>query len=309
MNLSLKQLEAFIWVCDLGSFRKAATRLNTTQPNISSRISSLETALNVTLLERDAGSVRITSKGQTLLAHARRVLRSTEELIEAADAPALYNGVLKLGVTELVVHTWLRDYLKLLKEQYPGTLVELTVDLSTTLTKELYSRSLDLVFQNGPFSQQTTGCDDLGSYPWIWVASPSMLQSVSKAKSGQVLAQHLAQFPILTHARDTWPYEQVRAHLASYRDLRLVPSSNLAACLQMTVDSMGIAVLPEAMVRSDINKGQLIRIPYDWSPEDLRFQARYHADKSSPFVTKAALLATSVASHYTTAFGSQACPR
>ena len=36
--LTLKQLEALIWVADLRSFRKAAHHLNTTQPNISSRI-------------------------------------------------------------------------------------------------------------------------------------------------------------------------------------------------------------------------------------------------------------------------------
>jgi len=35
---TLKQLEALVWVADLGSFRKAAQHLNTTQPNISSRI-------------------------------------------------------------------------------------------------------------------------------------------------------------------------------------------------------------------------------------------------------------------------------
>ncbi|MHC4782921.1 MAG: helix-turn-helix domain-containing protein [Planctomycetota bacterium] len=36
----MKHLEAFVWVADLGSFRKAADRLNTTQPNISSRIAA-----------------------------------------------------------------------------------------------------------------------------------------------------------------------------------------------------------------------------------------------------------------------------
>ena len=49
MNLNFKQLETFIWVADLGSFRGAAERLFTTQPNISSRIASLESALNTKL--------------------------------------------------------------------------------------------------------------------------------------------------------------------------------------------------------------------------------------------------------------------
>ena len=71
MRPSLKQLEALIWVGDLGSFRKAADRLNTTQPNISARIAGLETLLGVRLMERDAGSVRLTAKGQDVLGHAR----------------------------------------------------------------------------------------------------------------------------------------------------------------------------------------------------------------------------------------------
>ena len=81
MKLTLKQIEAFVWVCDLGSFRRAAERLNTTQPNISSRISALEEALGVRLMERDAGSVRILPKGREVLLRARDVLRSTETLV------------------------------------------------------------------------------------------------------------------------------------------------------------------------------------------------------------------------------------
>ena len=54
MNLTLKQLQAFVRVADLGSFRKAAERLNTTQPNISSRIAALEDTLDTKLLYRDA---------------------------------------------------------------------------------------------------------------------------------------------------------------------------------------------------------------------------------------------------------------
>lgn len=57
-QVSLKQLEAFVAVADLGTFRRAAERLNTTQPNISARIAQLEAQMKVSLMERDAGSVR-----------------------------------------------------------------------------------------------------------------------------------------------------------------------------------------------------------------------------------------------------------
>ena len=51
-RFSLPQLEAFLWVARLGSFRAAGERLNVTQPTISLRIRDLETALGTRLLER-----------------------------------------------------------------------------------------------------------------------------------------------------------------------------------------------------------------------------------------------------------------
>ena len=62
-TLTLKQLEALIWVADLQSFRKAAEHLRTTQPNISARIAALEEALGQSLLVRDGGTIKPTGAG------------------------------------------------------------------------------------------------------------------------------------------------------------------------------------------------------------------------------------------------------
>lgn len=291
MRLNLKQLEAFVWVADLQSFRRAAERLNTTQPNISARIASLEATLGVKLMTRDAGSVRLTGKGQDLLQHARQVLDATDALIAAADQKTLIEGTLRLGVTEMIVHTWLRDYLRALKDRFPNLTVELTVDLSVNLEKGLAERAIDLALQNEPFNRMTSGSCDLGAYPLIWVASPEL------ALDGDVSADALAAHPILTHARDTRLFEEVAAHFAVRRDLsaRLVPSSNLAACLHMTVDGMGVATLPQAMVTRELTSGSLHQIQYNWVPAPLHFFARYDAEKSAAVVAEAAAVAVDVA--------------
>ena len=300
MKLKLAQLEAFVWVADLGSFRKAAERLSTTQPNISTRISVLEQSLDVILMERDAGSVRLTSKGQELLDHARQVLRAAEHFTEAAGTASVYDGVLKLGVTEMIVHTWLRDFLRALKVQFPNVLVELTVDLSANLKEALFSRSIDLALQSGPFERQTSGWQELGTYNWVWVASPEL----SLPSARKLMLADLIEYPILTHARDTRPYEEVSKHFRGghHAAAKLVPSSNLAACLHMTIDGMGIAALPAAMVRDSILAGQLQLIDYEWSPDSLVFRARYDAERSPAFVGQAALLAKELSERYINEF-------
>lgn len=291
MRLNLKQLEAFVWVVDLQSFRRAAERLNTTQPNISARIAGLEQALGVTLMTRDAGSVRLTGKGQELLAHARRVLQATDDLVTAADQKSLIEGTLRLGVTEMIVHTWLHTYLRNLKRAYPGLLVELTVDFSINLEKGLAERGLDLALQNEPFSRLATGQLSIGAYPVVWVAAPAL------GLSGAQSIESLAAQPILTHARDTRLYEEIAAHFGSRRDLapRLVPSSNLAASQMMALDGMGIAALPAAMVAADLREGRLIQLSYDWVPEPLDFHARFDAERSPQTVADAAEIAVATA--------------
>lgn len=289
MTPTLKQIEAFVQVADLGSFRRAAARMNTTQPNISARIQALETLLDTRLMERDAGSVRLTPKGTTLLPHARAVLAAVEGMVDATANAALTTGVLRLGVTELIVHTWLPDFLRALREAAPNVLVELTVDVSTSLSAGLFGRTLDLTFQNGPFQRRTSGLVDLGEYPLIWAASPALGIDTSAPLRSEALIKH----PILTHARGTLPYDQLSAHVsaAGLTAPRLVPSSNLAACLQMTMDGFGIACLPKAMVQSALASGALVELPYHWHPDPLRFAARYEAERAPGFVKTAVDLA------------------
>lgn len=303
MHLNLKQLQAFVWVSDLGSFRKAADRLNTTQPNISARISGLESTLNVSLMDRDAGSVRLTSKGYQLLDHARLVLRATENLIEAAGSATLFDGTLRLGVTEMIVHTWLRDFLRVLKDRFPNISVELTVDMSVNLEKELFERTIDLALQNGPFSRESSGQEDLGAYSLVWVASKTLNLHQCATLGPEDLVRH----PILTHARDTRLFKEVSKHFnaVSNTPARLVPSSNLAACLHMTIEGLGIATLPAAMVSKELAAGDLVKIQYDWSPESLQFFARYDAEKTPHFVARAAELAGEIAGRFNTGSGSE----
>ena len=295
MRLNLKQLEAFVWVADLQSFRGAAARLNTTQPNISARIAALEDGLGHKLLIRDAGAVRLTAKGQALLSHARGVLAAADTLVHAADRHDLLTGTLRLGVTEMIAQTWLHDFLRDLHRAFPQVLVELTVGFSVNLEAGLAERSLDLTLQNEPFSRHFSGARPLGSYPLIWVAAPAL-----GLGDGTIDAARLAAHPILTHARDTLLYQATSAHFAGKTAVaaRLVPVSNLAACQRMIADGMGVGTLPAAMVAQDVARGALCSVAYDWVPDPLVFHARFEADKAPRLVAEAAEMAVKAAKSF-----------
>jgi DNA-binding transcriptional LysR family regulator len=291
-SLNLKQLEALIWVADLGSFRKAAAHLNTTQPNISTRIARLEAALGTPLMRRDAGSVQMTPKGAEILAQARKTLRAAEALVDIAARPDLIEDRLRLGVTELVACTWLRAFLRRLKAVYPRISVELNVDLSRNLDTELAGNALDLALQNAPFGSAVAGEIGLGSYPYIWVASPEISKEINTDTGVTAVT-----VPILTHARHTLAYQELSAHFDGRAGAaaRLVPSSSLTSSIHMAVDGMGLAVVPRAMVAAQLAEGSLVALAMDWHPQPLQFAARFHADRAAGFVHQAAALAVQVA--------------
>lgn len=289
---SLKQLEAFVWAVDLGSFRKAAQHLNTTQPNISSRIRKLEKTLDVVLMLRDASSVRLTEHGAEILVRARKVLREAEGLVEVANRKDLIEDRLRLGVTELVACTWLHDYLRQLKSVYPALAIELTVDLSRSLDKALGGHALDLTIQTAPFDTPVDGNINLGAFPYIWVTADA-----AKFQGVQLSLGDLMGDIILTPSRQTQAYAELALH-ADTRSLpttRFSPSNSLSSCVQMVLDGMGVALLPKALIAEPLACGKLIQIDVDWTPSPLLFSARFHSTKAPIFVERAAELAAQVA--------------
>ncbi|MDR5759651.1 LysR family transcriptional regulator [Caballeronia sp. LZ035] len=82
-RIDLAELETFIAVAELGSFRAAAAQLNLSQPSVSGRIQRLETALHTKLLIRTTRHVEPTADGALLLAEATRALASLGDLVES----------------------------------------------------------------------------------------------------------------------------------------------------------------------------------------------------------------------------------
>ena len=59
----------------------------------------------------------------------------------------------------------------------------------------------------------------------------------------------------------------------------------------MVLEGMGIALLPETLVRNEIKSGALNAIKSDWLPAPLSFYARHAPQRAPLFVGKAAKLA------------------
>ena len=87
-NISLKHLECFIKVAQLGSINKAAQALFISQPHLGKMIHDLEKEFGYLLLNRSNQGVTLTPEGEEFLTHAVRVLAEMDFLRQ----PALSKG-------------------------------------------------------------------------------------------------------------------------------------------------------------------------------------------------------------------------
>ena len=293
-KITLKQLEALVCVADTGTFRQAAKVLGTTQPNISVRIATMEDTLRTVLMRRDAGSVQMTDKGSEVLAAARQVLQASEALLEVAGRQDLMDERLRLGVTELIASTWLHAYLRAIKRLYPAIRVELTVDYSKEIENQLVAGQLDLAILTKPFRVSPSGLVPLGSCRYGWITAPSIAKQLGPRPD----IADLHAIGILTHSKHTMSSIALRDHL---EDLGLhsdyvAHSSSLTSCLNMAIDGMGIALLPDELFKGQVAKGDLVEVMCPWSPDPLEFFARFDDSRAPRFVARAAELSREIAS-------------
>lgn len=92
------QMRCFVAVAEELSFRRAASRLNMTQPPLSRQIKLLEERINLTLFERNNRHVRLTSAGESFYESALDILqRSEQAILNARQAVRGNVGSIALG--------------------------------------------------------------------------------------------------------------------------------------------------------------------------------------------------------------------
>jgi LysR family transcriptional regulator, carnitine catabolism transcriptional activator len=98
VNISSRQLKAFVLTARLQSFSRAAEQLFITQSGMSLLVRELETQLGVRLLERTTRKVALTEFGTQFLPIADRSLRELEEAaVKLSRSAAAANDCLSIG--------------------------------------------------------------------------------------------------------------------------------------------------------------------------------------------------------------------
>ncbi|SED95627.1 transcriptional regulator, LysR family [Rhizobiales bacterium GAS191] len=142
--MNLQDIEAFVAVAETGSVNRAAVRLNLTQPATTRRIQNFEASMgDAPLFNRAVKPAVLTSLGNHVLEHCRRVLTAVAELEASTTKTADPAGDLKAGIAHGMGEMVLTTPLDALRRTFARIRLQVSSNWTSNLIKEVRSGALD----------------------------------------------------------------------------------------------------------------------------------------------------------------------
>ena len=264
-RLDLVSLSLYTLVVRTGSISKGAGLAHLAIGAASKRISDLEAAVGVALLERHSRGVRPTEAGQVLFERARGVLKEVEHLsADLSDYASGVVGTIRLWANTSAITQFLPRELSAFQAANPGIRIELEEQNSTDIVMAVLDGRADF----GIFADRTSAhglqlLDYRSDRLVLVVPNGHPLQRRKSVSFSQAVDD---DFVCLASTTSLSRRLHEETELLGRRlRVRIQVRSFDAMCL-MVANGMGVAVLPEAAIQPHLQSMHLKRIVLtdDW---------------------------------------------
>ena len=143
--LNLERLRLLNELRTLGSITGVARARGTTRPAVSQQLSLLERELGVTLFERGASGVRMTSQGERLAMRAATLFAMVEDIeVELASESEAVVGEVRLAAFGSFFMGVVPSAFQMLRQQHPELVLSFTEHISQDGLRAVTAREVDI---------------------------------------------------------------------------------------------------------------------------------------------------------------------
>jgi DNA-binding transcriptional LysR family regulator len=269
------RLKVFRTVAEESSFRRAAERLNLSQPAVSQQIHALEEELGATLFDRGKGRIRLTDSGALLLRYARKGARLADEARAALDGlRGETTGHLRIGASMTVTQYILPRMLGAFLEQHPRIEPAVTSGNTEQIVAALAHHKIDLGLIEGPVSsrevfRQRFFEDRLvlivgRRYPWPGGAASGKSGTVKPT----IPVRALTEVPLLMRERGSGSRRVVELALRRaglrFSDLRIAMNlDSIVAIISAVEAGLGAGFVSEWAIQKELKLGTVRVVPVE----------------------------------------------
>ena len=219
-GLKLSHMKMIVALEDSSQISAAAAQMNISQPAASRMLGEMESILGVSLCLRLPRGIDLTPYGRSFARRARAILVELRQADrEIAELHSGKGGSVHLGSVTAPAINLAVPAIKKIREQFPKIQINIQVDTSTVLAKELLASRLDfaiaripddldprlfetrviglervalIVRRNHPLMQRRrVGLDDLVHFDWVFQPEGSLLRRTVES----IFLSHNAPLP------------------------------------------------------------------------------------------------------------------
>lgn len=276
--MELRQLNTFRTVASTLNFSRAAEVLNYVPSNVTMQMKALEEELGVRLFDRLGKQLVLTTAGKRFLSHVEGVLNQLDEARSVVHDNENLSGTLTISANEVLCAYRLPVVFQLFRSRHPGVRLIFRSVPNQELKQSLFEGTADVVFMlDEPIRSSGLAVEPLLEETFRLFAAPDhplAQRTVLQLEDfhGEVFLTNEKGCPYRTMFDRSFEKEGIDS-------ITYLEFQSAEAIKQCAITGIGIAFLPEIVVEAEVERGELVALP--WQIPDLHVytQMLWHKDK------------------------------
>ncbi|CAH0121420.1 HTH-type transcriptional regulator GltR [Paenibacillus sp. CECT 9249] len=276
--MELRQLITFRTVASTLNFSRAAEVLNYVPSNVTMQIKALEDELGVRLFDRLGKQLVITTAGKRFLTHIQGVLNKLDEARSVVHDDGNLSGTLTVSANEVLCAYRLPVVFRLFRSRHPGVRLIFRSVPNQELKHTLFEGTADVVFMlDEPIRSSGLAVEPLVEETFRFFAAPDH----PLAKRTTLKLEDFHEEVFLTNEKGCTyrtmfdrQFEKEGIDSITYLEFQ-----NAEAIKQCAITGIGIAFLPEITAKAEVERGELVALPWQIPDLHVHTQMLWHKDK------------------------------
>jgi DNA-binding transcriptional LysR family regulator len=255
----------FAKVLEHGGYAKAARVLGIPKSRLSRHVAALETRLGVRLVNRSTRKFVVTDVGQEVRQHALAMLAEADAAIEAVEfARAEPRGLIKASCPVALAQTVMAQFLPAFLARYPKIRLVLH---ATNRRVDVLNEGFDVALRvrTTPTGEDGLVMRSFGESRNLLVASVTYLEQSGRPARPEELAQHSTLSFAPETDRQTWDLRDSKGVAAPIEHSPRFICHDFPLLRAAVLAGLGVALLPESVVRADLESGRLEQVLPAWT--------------------------------------------
>jgi DNA-binding transcriptional LysR family regulator len=242
MNLTTRELTAFLTLAEQRNFTRAAALCHLSQPAFSALVRGLEEAMGARLFDRTTRSVELTAEGRVLAEPARRLLRDAETaLADVRDHAARRRGRVAIALLPSLAAGWLPPLLARFRRKYPGIELDVADVLSDACIERVRAGTADFALASTRIATPELHTEEFCRDDFHLVCPRE--HALAKRR-GTIRLADLAPYPIVQLARSSSVRQYVEAAIYPTQLHTVMELDQLSTVAGMVRAGLGITIVP-----------------------------------------------------------------